>query len=191
MNRSFALLVPMLTSCLIAESPADFPEQPTERPTIVQSRVIPTTEKVLASFPTAGFVVPVKLLNPEQTFQWRVFVDFDPLSANSQDRPAAGGKSEAGKEDLAPADARNGIRRIEFDIAAPDDEVCHTIEFLVTSASFASNDARTIHNVDPLLSDQITWIYSPGGDLAGCKVQDAPIPPYDDPALTEEEPLEE
>lgn len=174
---------PLLASCLIAESPADFPEQPTERPTIVQSRVIPSASQVLGSWPAqGGFLVPVKLLNPTQVFEWRVFVDFDADSLTSENRPAKGDTSRPTDNDVNPDDARRGIRRIQFLLDPPDESVCHRIEFVATSESFGAAGAN---NVDPLKSDQITWIYSPNGDLSGCPVQAAPIPPYEDPALEE------
>ena len=191
MSRWLALLcTPLLASCLIAESPAEFPEQPVERPTILQSRVIPTASRVLASMPVADFVVPVKLLNPRQVFYWRVFVDFDPRSQD-KDRAEAGGESGPNNEDLQPNDALNGIRRIAFRLTPLDQALCHTIEFIASAQPFPGNDPRLIHSVDPLQSDQITWFYSPGGDLAGCPVQDAPVPPYDDPPLTNEDSVAE
>ncbi len=189
MTRVALLLVlPWLASCLIAESPSDFPNQPTQRPTIVQSRVVPSAGQVLGSFPTAqgGFIVPIKLLDPTQIFEWRVFLDFDANSLNTESQAKAGGRSEPGGEDVDATDKLNGIRRIKFSLDPPDDTLCHVIEFIVTSGTFTSG-ARAVRNVDPLQSDQITWFYSPGGDLAGCPVQNAAAPPYDGSTPTSEE----
>ncbi len=201
MTRWIALscTLPVLAACVIAESPPAFPVQLPERPTIIQSRTVPTTSKVLGSFPEAGFLVPVKLFDPEQTVEWQVFVDFDPLNPDGDATPDASGKSEPmarssstpGAEDLDPSDPRSGIRRIEFTIARPTffDRTCHTIEFIVaTRNSIFGDTPRSLRSIDPLQSDQVTWFYSPNGDLAGCPVEAAPVPPYDlDPGLQRED----
>lgn len=192
MKRRLALFLalPVLTSCVIAESPPTYPAQKPERPTIIQSRTVPTTSKVLGSFPEGAFLVPVKLFDPTQVVEWQVFVDFDPLNANVDATPDASGKSSPvagsdstpGAEDLNPSDPRSGIRRIEFTISKPEffDRTCHTIEFIVaTENSIVGNTPRSLHQVDPLQSDQVTWFYSENGDLAGCPVEDAPVPPYE------------
>lgn len=186
MKRLLVLLVgitaPLGASCLIAESPAQVPEQVPERPTILESLVEPSARVVLASFPPSGFLVPVKLFNPQQAVEWRVFVDFDPQSQNIDNkpvaqgvsRPAAQGASRPGQEDITDDDPLQGIRRIQFFIDTPDPTTCHTIEFVVAT-EFPGSDTRNQHAVDALQSSRVVWFYSPGGNLGGCPVQDAGI----------------
>ena len=178
------LALPVVSSCLIGESPTDYPDQPTERPTIVQSTLVPSASSVLVSFPTTGMLASVSLLNPRQTFEWRVFLDFDPLDTDGEKPVAAQGTSTPGAEDITASDPLRGLRRIEFTVAQPlppklptDTRTCHTIELIVAeTGQFATNNIRLIHAVDPLKSDSVTWFYSPTGDLGGCPAQAVTIP---------------
>lgn len=172
-------------SCLIAESPADFPNQPEERPTIVTDLVIPTTTAVLGSMP-GQFLVPVKLLDPTQTIWWQVFVDFDPGDTNQDARALARGTSTPGEEDVDPTDPRSGLRRVTFSLPVLDPAICHTIEFVTASGEFPRGVAVDARSVDPLQSDSVTWFFNPAGDLAGCPTADAPVPPVPDAGTTTE-----
>lgn len=162
------------TSCIIATSPNDYPPIVPERPTIIEGSVVPSNQRVLGAFPSE-FLVPVRVLDVQSTFEWRVFVDFDPLAPN--ENAITRGTSAPGQEDTDPENPFYGIRRLHIQIAAPSDlSTCHTIQLQV-GASFARNDARTINAGDPLQRDQITWFYSPGGDLAGCPTE-GPAPAH-------------
>jgi hypothetical protein len=179
MKRLLVLaLMPFGASCIIAESPATIPVQNAVPPVILQTSASPTTSAILVTFPPSGFLVPVKLFDPEQTFVWRVFVDFNPQDSNAElaaqgtDRTKSTGASSPGVEDVTPEDARQGIRRIKFLAPQVDDQTCHTIEFIITTDKGTGNP-QNLHAVDPTTSDKITWFYSPTGDRAECPVQDA------------------
>ncbi len=182
MSQLLVVLLTLLAGCLIAESPAEVPVQTPERPTILEPLVVPTARAVLGSFPPSGFLVPVKLFNPQQAFEWRVFVDFDPFDLNPDSpsaaqgtsRPVLEGESAPGQEDVTADDPLQGIRRVKFVITPLDPTTCHTIEF-VAATDFQGSGTRSLHAVDPQQSDHVVWFYSPSGDLAGCPVQDAGI----------------
>lgn len=174
MKALLLLGVPLLTSCIIATAPNDYPPIEAERPTIVEASVVPSNQRVLGVFPNE-FLVPVKVIDVKQEFDWRVFIDFDPLSPRIGPF-AASGRSTPGQEDTDPNNDLYGIRRVRFELAVPPDvTTCHTIQLQV-GANFARTDSRSANAGDPLQRDQITWFYSPSGDLAGCPVV-SPVTP--------------
>jgi hypothetical protein len=166
MNRRLAIVACavapawlLASACILAQSPAPLPVLPDMRPTIQRTAVVPSASRVLLSFPPE-FVVPVELLDPSRTFEWRVFIDYDPLS-----------RTDAvldGRSDPDPADASVPVRRVTFSIEPPDLEQgraeCHVVEFLV-AYSFRGS---TAHAPDPTGGDSVTWFYNPSGDLSGC-----------------------
>jgi hypothetical protein len=156
------LLAPFLAvSCIIADPPADLPKYPPIRPTIVKGSVVPPTDKIVLP-PLPTFVVPVELVDPNVTFAWNVFVDFDPIA---NPLPVTG--------DVAlpdPATLDGGVRAISFSLAdVPEPTRCHTIEFLV-ARSFSS---ASPHTPNAPGGDSVSWFYNPSGSIDGCPTYDA------------------
>jgi hypothetical protein len=165
------------TACITAPPP-DLPQPPAHRPTILHESVVPPPDQILAVLPTE-FVIPVQLDDPNQSFEWEIFVDYDPLQAPNpyytlQVQPT-------------PDTVDGGI--ITVDAPPPTDSQadpsrCHRIDFLVAHAF----DPATPHTWDSIGGDIVTWIYNPGGGPGGCPVydagslQDGAFPPADAPS---------
>ncbi len=165
---ALAVVVAGVSGCLVVEPPGDLPTTPVRRPTIRRSEASPVASFVLGAWPES-FVVPVELVDASQTFQWRVFVDYDPEDRRVE--PAVFGAS-------APnlADRNGNIRLVRATVPAPTDNGrCHVIEFLVAARFLGDLEGRTAHTPAAPGGDSIVWFYSPGGDLAGCPVYSAAI----------------
>jgi hypothetical protein len=152
------------TACITAPPP-DLPQPPPHRPTILHDSVWPPPDQILASLPTSDFVVPVELDDPNQSFEWEVFVDYDPLLSPSSAIFTAVPPS--------PDDVDGGIYTVDFPAPsvpqAPDPGRCHRIDFLVAHHF----DSASPHTWDSIGGDNVTWIYNPGGSPGGCPVYDA------------------
>ncbi len=153
-----------LSACILADPPAGLPALPTMRPTIVHGAVVPSAARILGRLPEQ-FQVPVELLDPAVTFEWRVFVDYDPLAPSNA---VFAGTNE--KDPLRPLER---IRTVPFGnpiaTADPSLQACHVIEFLV-AYSFEGTSSHTPGSTG---GDTIAWFYNPAGDLAGCPQYDA------------------
>jgi hypothetical protein len=157
-----------VSACLVVEPPGDLPTTPVRRPTIRRSEASPVASFVLGAWPES-FLVPVELVDASQTFQWRVFVDYDPEDRRVE--PAVFGAS-------APnlADRNGNVRLVRATVPAPTDNGrCHVIEFLVAARFLGDLEGRTAHTPAAPGGDSIVWFYSPGGDLSGCPVYSAAI----------------
>lgn len=164
-------LVMCQDACVLASPSGDLPRMPDTRPTIVHSSLAPTTSAVLTTFPSS-FVVPVELSDPNVTFVYAAFIDYNPLTGAGlvdipQDSPPP----------TSTSPGRTGrIRTIEVNIPAPADlDACHRIE-IVVALSLNRRDNKNAHTPeDPPGGDIATWWYNPNGDLGGCPSLDAGI----------------
>jgi hypothetical protein len=148
-------------ACIVA-LPPDLPAPPEHRPTILHDAVFPPADAVLTQLPPEGFVVPVLLEDPNESFCSRVFIDFDPYNNPGALFPKCQGPT--------PATANGGVVLVGFspDATMLDPSFCHRIEFLV-AASF--NEASP-HTPTSIGGDSVTWLYNAaGGD--GCPLYDA------------------
>lgn len=127
------------------------------RPVIVHGSAVPPVSRVLTRLPTE-FEVPVELLDPSRSFDWRVYVDYDRVFGLAP--PPA-------EEDTSMGDAKGGsVRTIRFRVS-PDSlplvVTCHSIEFVV-----AYKFLGTSRLPDAQGSDSLVWWFNPNGDLGGC-----------------------
>jgi hypothetical protein len=145
-------------SCILADAAPELPKPASLRPTIVKGSVFPSASQPIGDLPPE-FLVPVELADPTKPFEWKVFVDFDPLR-NPGDIPeqsgASPGSSTAANLQVVPF----SVNRDRLSGS------CHRIEFVV---ALRFDSARAS---DPLLSDSVTWFYAPTGNLAGCTTYD-------------------
>src|SRR5581483_5092743 len=153
-----AIAVSASTACITAPPP-DLPPQGAHRPTIQQESVQPPPSQILTALPSE-FVVPVVLIDPDQSFEWEVFVDYDPIAAPNPIilQPVS----------PSPDTVDGGVALVSFNVSSQqaDASRCHVIEFLVAHAFNPS----TPHTWDSLGGDLVTWIYNPGGGPGGCPV---------------------
>lgn len=148
-------------SCIIADPPADLPQYPAIRPTIVKGSVLPPSDRVVLP-PLPTFVVPVELVDQNATFAWNAFLDFDPVT---NPLPVAGGVVG-----LEPGTADGGVRAVSFSLAdVPNPTRCHTIEFLVA----LSFNSASPHTPNAPGGDSVSWFYNPSGSVDGCPTYDA------------------
>ncbi|HEY8074798.1 MAG TPA: hypothetical protein VIF62_11830 [Labilithrix sp.] len=153
------------TSCLIADPGTDPPKPVPTRPQILRESVVPSPNNVLGAFP-AKFVIPVQLSDPTLSFDYAVFVDYDPSTSL--------GKVDCGTKGVEAASLSGAPRILEVTIEeAPDPDRCHVIEVLVALHLLCDFDANSAHAAPAPGADSVTWFYSPTGDLAGCPVLDA------------------
>lgn len=159
-----ALLLPALLlsapSCVIAQAPAEPQQIRPFRPTILHGAVFPPTNRLLSRFPDK-FVIPVELVNPSATFEWRAYIDYDPVTG---DPPV-----EVGTSSFDPASSDGGVRSIEVAITPPADlATCHVVEFLVANSFLGAIEGRPAHTPDAIGGDSVIWFYAPGGDTRSC-----------------------
>ncbi len=120
----------------------------------------PPTNRLLLRFPDK-FIIPVELVNPSATFQWRAYIDYDPLIG---DPPV-----DVGTSSFDPASSDGGIRTIEVAITPPADlGSCHVVEFLVANSFLGAIEGRPAHTPDSIGGDSVIWFYAPGGDTRSC-----------------------
>jgi hypothetical protein len=163
-----ALAAGSLSSCVTAP-PVKLPQIAAQRPTILQEAVVPPTDQILAALPDE-FVVPVVLDDPDQSFVWEVYVDYNPCTQPfcQPTAPIRGPQVVAPSPDTIDG----GLVLVSFpgaDFSAVSTSACHRIDFLV---AHAFNDAST-HTWDSIGGDIATWFFNPGGSLTGCPVYDA------------------
>lgn len=152
-------------ACFIAEPPAEAPRLPDMRPTILHGSVVPPPSRILTRFPRE-FVVPVELLDPSTSFQWQVFVDYDPFERSS---------AALGDESIVdPTRPEETVRPISFTLDPPSLDpglrVCHVIEFIV-----ARGFSFSPHTPDARGGDSVVWFYNPTGDLSACPAYDGGV----------------
>ncbi len=150
--------------CIVADPPSDFPRLPERRPTILRASVVPSASAILGTWP-AKFIVPVEVSDPTMSIAWASFVDYNPFTGEGFDNT-----------DISPGNAAtNGsVRVLEIPISQPSLERCHVVE-IVVALRLNTSSPQTTHSPEPPGGDIVSWIYSPGGDLAGCPTLDAGV----------------
>lgn len=158
-----------LHACIIAEPVTDLPTLPPFRPIIVRSSVVPPPSAVVGTFPDK-FVIPVELVDPGVSFEWRIYIDYNPITGEGLELFGTSG----------PSGVPQRVRVLEVQTTSlkekQDASRCHVVEFLVAQrfvGKFAGKAAHTPE--EPPGGDAITWFYNPTGDLGGCPVADAGV----------------
>ena len=164
----------LAAACIIADPSTDFPVAKPRRPTIIRDRAVPPTSKVLGEFtPNYQFVLEVEV-DPSQTVEWHLFVDYDEFHFSG---PPAG---LVGRDISLPVTGDDaGVRELVLQADTsyvPDPGRCHVIEALV-ALGFQSHVDRGAHAFDSRGGDSIVWFYSPTGDLRGCPVYNTGVEP--------------
>jgi hypothetical protein len=157
------------SACLLIEAPADVPALPAFRPFIRHAEVVPAASRVLTAFPER-FLVPVDLVDPTVTIQWRAYIDFEPVRGEGL---VARGTS--GREQNLPAGAG---RLLSIAVPTPLDlDRCHTVSILVANRFVGNITGVTAHLPEPPGGDSISWLVNPSGDPQGCPqvVIDVPL----------------
>lgn len=167
-GATIALAAVTSISCLIAEPQTDLPTVPTFRPLVVRGAAVPSPNGVLGVYPEQ-LIIPIELVDPSVTFKWRVYVDYNPITG--------GGLEVDGTS--APSGVPARIRTLEIQtVRRTDLDRCHVIEFIVAKSFLGESEGKNTHTpAEPGEADNITWFYSPTGDLAGCPVLDAGLIP--------------
>jgi hypothetical protein len=166
-----------LGACIIAEPVSDLPTVPTFRPVIVRSSLVPPPSAVVGSFPEK-FVVPVELVDPNVSFAWRLYVDYNPITGEGLDS----------LDTSAPSATPERIRVLEVQTRPPADLTrCHVIEFLVALAFDTNLGGKGSHTPKEPGGDSVTWFYSPNGDFRGCPVADSGVAEGRDAGATDGE----
>jgi hypothetical protein len=168
------------TSACVTAPPPELPQLAAQRPTILHDAVVPPTDQILAQLPTE-FVVPVQLGDPDQSFEWDVFVDYNPCADPNGCQPTPPAiypqlvQPTAGSLD-------GGVALVSFAASTDlDPSLCHRIDFLVAHQF----DPGSAHTWDSTGGDIVSWFYNAGGGPNGCpvydagKVQDGAFPPVE------------
>jgi hypothetical protein len=153
------------TACVVAPPP-ELPELPEERPTILHESLVPPSDQILVELP-GQFLVPVELVDSNQSFQWDVFVDYNPCVGASC--PPTAPALYPTTVPAGPDTLDGGVVIVPFSLGPLDPSLCHRIDFLVAH-QFDPGSARTWDSVG---GDIATWIYNPGGQPNGCPIYDA------------------
>jgi hypothetical protein len=148
--------------------PPEAVDPPPTRPVILDDQVQPPLDQLLQTLPRQQFIVPVSVNDPQEHFNYSIFVDYNPIT-NPQ--PVSSFR-------VSPATA---VTTIAFD---PPSQLtansCHRLDFLVVHDFATLTDgAVLLHTPDSAGGDQISWFYLPGGSPNGCPGYDAGIPSGD------------
>jgi hypothetical protein len=154
-----------VTGACITAPPPDLPPLPAHRPTILRGSVVPPPDTPLVQWPVdKTFLVPVELYDPNQTFWYDVFVDYDPVNNTSP---------KVYPQPVVPnaATMDGGVFLVSFGLNAPDDPgpLCHRIEVLVAHEF----NKFSPHTPDSVGGDSVSWLYTAGGGPDGCPEYDA------------------
>jgi len=156
---SLGVVASVLAACILADPLPEQRSLPTRRPSIVHASVSPAESQPLMDLHDT-FIVPLQLYNPTIPFEWRVFVDYDPLQKNAYEIHGSGGGTSSTAD----------YQIIPFSIGEEKyGDRCHTFEFLV-AFSFIAN-----HTADAAGADSISWFYVPNGDFSKCTSYDAGV----------------
>ncbi len=149
-------------ACVLVEDTSDLPKLPQRRPTIVHGSVVPSTARVLTTFPV-DLVIPVEVSDPTQPIQYSVFVDYNSVT----------GEGNVGQPVTLATGNRTTV--IAFRLDPPVDfKQCHTVEVVVALRFESDKTPQTSHTPAPPGGDVVTWFYNPNGDF-GCPSLDAGI----------------
>jgi hypothetical protein len=146
----------------ITTPPPDFPDA-SLRPTILHDSVLPPVNVPLVEWPPNGqFSVPVQLDDPNESFCWVVFIDYNPY-------PVFTNSGIVHSVECPPPAVVDGVDVITFMLepSGIDLSTCHQIQFLVAQSFEGTDD----HTPTPPGGDDVIWNYVPGGGPE--------CPPYD------------
>ena len=125
------------TSACVTAPPPELAQLSEQRPTILHDAVVPPANAILAEMPLE-FVVPVELDDPEESFEWDVFVDYNPCADPTNCQPTPPSIYPQLVQPQADT-VDGGVVLVSFPgIADLDDSLCHRIDFLVAH-QFDSN----------------------------------------------------
>jgi hypothetical protein len=174
----------LVAAACITAPPPQLPQEVEHRPTIVHESVVPPAGVILDSLPIE-FVVPVLLEDPNESFEWDVFIDYT-ACASSMCEPTQP-RTPPGVVQVTPTPGTLDGGVVTIDFSSPPDldpTQCHQFDFLVAHAF----EQGFPHTPAPPGGDIVTWIYDPGGAVpcsflvydAG-SLQDGAFPPTDAP----------
>ncbi len=143
-------------ACVIVDPPAELPVVPSRYPVILHSLVVPAANNPLLELPQL-FIVPVELNDPNRSFFYSLFVDFE-----SSDLPSIQDQTEV-------TDKGANIKVLAFPPPRDLTKGCHRIELLVSYTQPVRGAVG---------SDSITWFYTPPEtSLLGCSAFDGGVVP--------------
>ncbi|HEX3344434.1 MAG TPA: hypothetical protein VHS09_07660 [Polyangiaceae bacterium] len=149
------------TACITAPPP-QLPAEVEHRPTILRDSVTPSG-LVLSQLPTGGFIVPVVLEDPNQTFEWDIFIDYNACSDSQNCTTATPPRTPPGIIVVTPTPGTvdGGVVEVSFDSPTDlDPSRCHSIDFIVASRFLSGQP----HTPDPNVGgDSVRWIWDPDG----------------------------
>jgi len=171
-----AIAMLVATACITAPPP-ELPQEVAHRPTILHESVVPPASLILPALPVE-FEVPVVLEDPNESFQYAVFIDYGSCADPSSCALAPGVVTVR----PTPGTLDGGVETVSF-IPPPadfDSSRCHTIDFVVAHQFLQGQP----HTPDSVGGDIVTWTYDPGGAIpcadlvydAG-RFQDGAFPP--------------
>jgi hypothetical protein len=147
-----------MASCITAP-PQQVPALLQQRPTILHGSVYPPEDEYLTAMLLSGdFLIPIQLIDPNQSFQTQWVIDQNPVGTLRQYTPT-------------PATLQGGIYNVDLPLPSQniDLSMCHDVLFLVAD-SFNMNSQLSAG--DSFGSDQAHWFYVPPGSN-GCYEYDA------------------
>jgi hypothetical protein len=165
-----ALALGTVSACVTAPPPA-LPQLTTERPTILHEAVVPPTDQILSELPSE-FIVPVELEDPDESFEWDVFVDYNPCAEPSNCLQPTPPTIFPRLVPPSPGTLDGGVTLVSFSstyLTGLDPSLCHRIDFLVAQEF----DPGLAYTWDSTGGDIVTWFFNPGGNPNGCPVYDA------------------
>ena len=71
-------------SCILADPPPELPKPPKHHPIIIKGSVAPPYTRVLPALPSR-FVAEVEIIDPDTTYFYNVFIDYDPINPRPAD----------------------------------------------------------------------------------------------------------
>jgi hypothetical protein len=168
------------TACITAPPP-QLPAEVEQRPTILHESVQPPTNGFLTELPVE-FIVPVVLEDPNESFQWDVFVDYN----GCVDPPTCKPTQPLGvvtTVNPTPGTLDGGVVLVYFPPPTGlDPSRCHSIDFVVAHEF----ETGLLHTPAPPGGDLVTWTYDPAGTVSCSQIvydagsaQDGAFPPAD------------
>ena len=158
------------TACITAPPPP-LPTELEHRPTIWRQSVVPSTG-LFSQFPTGGFIVPIELEDPNESFQWDVFVDYNACTNPPDCTMFTSPVTPPGIQTVTPTPGTldGGVVLVGFDSPPGLDLTqCHNIDFEVAHQF----QPGLPHSPDPIGGDGFTWFYQPAGVTCSSVVYDA------------------
>ena len=169
-----ATVVAAFYAC-VTVPPPDVATTSAHPPVIDHSAVVPPEATTLTAWP-ATVAIPIELFDPDEPFEYEVFVDYEPTVTSGPDLGPIAVQ--------APPDALDGgVLLLEVVTPGnPLDGLCHKLEVDVAH-SFSS-----VHTPDSVGGDSVWWWYGPHGCPSTWQ-QDGAFPvdaPYDGVVLVPE-----